>query len=391
MRILFICGALAAGEFAASFVPTFADAWPSVAMLALLVALFGYGLAFRGWAVAAVFLLGAALFLQASVESERLYREKPWMRGRRQHERRELAKDGGRAAAVRAELSRRIGLGLEYDRETVSLNRAILLGERSRLPWRTKHVFVASGTMHVFAISGLHVMAVAGVLMVLLALVLIPRRLAGVVAIPILWGYVYLIGCAPSAVRAVLMATFCLLASVCWRRPNVLRAWALTFLLVHVLRPLMIANVGNVLSFAVMLAMALAVESERRMGFRVSLVGMTVIAWAVGVPIGARVFGQVAPGGILANLILITAAELTVVSGAVGVIVSFVSETVAAHFNNLSALCTRAMVGVSESVSRLPFSSFEVPRWTLLQCAEWYALVILITLFVFLRRSRNVV
>ena len=82
MRLLFICGALAAGEYAASFVPTFAEVWPLVACLALLAGLFGYGASVRGWAPAVLFLAGVALFLHASVAPERLYRERPWMRGR---------------------------------------------------------------------------------------------------------------------------------------------------------------------------------------------------------------------------------------------------------------------------------------------------------------------
>lgn len=390
MRILCICGALAAGEYAASFVPTYAGAWPFVAALAVLVALFGCGLEVCGWPLAAVFLLGAALYLQASVDGERLYRERPWMRGRRQYER-QTAVGGPRVSALKADLSRRVGIGLEYDREVVGLNRAILLGERSRLPRRTRETFVASGAMHVFAISGLHVMAVAGVLAFLLSLALVPQRLAGAVAIPILWGYVGLIGATPSAVRAALMATFGFAAPVFWRRADLLRAWALTFLLIHLFRPLMIVNVGNALSFAVMLAIALAVECGRRFGGRVSFVWITVMAWAAGVPISASVFGQVTPGGILANLVLVAMAEYSVAAGAIGVIVSYGSEATAAHLNNLSALCTRAMVGIAEVVSRLPGSSFEVPRWTLLQCAEWYALLALIVLFVFLRRGRNVV
>ena len=391
MRILFFCGALAAGEFTASFAPTWAEAWPVAATLSLLVALFGYGLCVRGWPFAAVFLAGVALFLSASVEQERLYREKPWMRGKPSYERQGHEASGGFASGLKSDLSRRVGLGLDADCEAASLNRAILLGERARLPKRLKDVFVASGTMHVFAISGLHVMAVAGVLMFLLALTFLPQRLTGAVTLPILWGYVYLVGCAPSAVRAALMASFCLMAPIFWRRPDLLQSWALAFLLVHVCRPQQITDVGNVLSFTVMLAIALAVESGRLMGFRISFFWITVVAWAAGVPIAAHVFGQVAPGGILANLILITAAECTVVSGAVGVVVSFVSETAAAHCNNLSALCTKGMVGISELVSRIPGSSFEVPRWTLLQCAEWYALIVLIVFLVFLRRSRNVV
>lgn len=391
MRILFLFGALAAGEFTASFAPTWAEAWPVAAMLTLLVSLYGFGFCVRGWPFVAAFLVGVTLFLSASVERERLYREKPWMRGKPSHERQKSALSGGFAFELKADLSRRVGLGLGEDREVASLNRAILLGERARIPKRLKKVFVASGTMHVFAISGLHVMTVAKVLAYLLALTFISRRVAGVVAIPVLWGYVCLIGCTPSAVRAALMASFYLTAPVFWRRPNLLQSWALAFLLIHVCRPYLIADVGNVLSFTVMLAIALTVESERFIGLRISFWGITIVAWAAGVPIAAHVFGQVAPGGILANLILITVAEYTVISGTVGVIVSYVSETAAAHCNNLSALCTKGMVGISEMVSRLPGSNFEVPRWTLLQCAEWYALIVLIVFLIFLRRSRNVI
>ena len=387
MGILFICGALAAGEFAASFVPVFAEAWPLAAALTAFAALLGYGFGGRGGHLATVFLLGFTLYLFASVESERLYREKPWMRGVRQYTRQDGASPCVRE--IRADLSRRVGIGLEYDCGTVALNRAILLGERARLPVRTRQVFVASGTMHVFAISGLHVMAVAKVLVCLLALCGLSRRGAGAMAIPILWGYVHLIGSPPSAIRAVIMASFYYLAPLFWRRPNLLRAWALAFLSIHLVSPLMVANVGNALSFSVMLALALAVEWERRAGVRVPSVVLAVIVWAAGVPIAAHVFGRVTPGGILANLVLITAATWTVFSGVVGILASFLSETLAAHLNNLSALCTQAMVGVSELVARLPYANLEVGRWTLLQCAEWYFLIGLVMLLVKLIQSRQ--
>ena len=387
MGILFICGALAAGEYTASFVPTFADAWPLATALTVFTALLGYGLGRRGGHLVTVFLLGFTLYLFASVESERLYREKPWMRGARSYARQE--KRSPCVREIKADLSRRVGIGIEYDYGTVALNRAILLGERARLPARTKQVFVESGTMHVFAISGLHVMAVAKVLVCLLALCGLSRRGAGAVAIPILWGYVHLIGSPPSAIRAVIMASFYYLAPLFWRRPNLLRAWSLAFLSIHLFSPQMIANVGNALSFSVMLALALAVEWGRRMGVRVPSVVLAVIVWAAGVPIAAHVFGRVTPGGILANLVLITAATWTVFSGVVGILASFLSEMLAAHLNNMSALCTQAMVGVSEFVSRLPYANLEVGRWTLLQCAEWYLLVALIAFVVHSMRSRR--
>ncbi|MGN0832904.1 MAG: ComEC/Rec2 family competence protein [Kiritimatiellia bacterium] len=390
MSILFHCLALAAGEFLATFAPGAAEAWPVPAAAALLVFLFGYGLAVRGWPLACCFLLGAALCLRASVEPERYYRARPWMRGARGAEWRQRAREPSVLSGLRADCRERVALGLEHDRETAALNRALLLGERTRLPRRLKRVFVRSGSLHLFAISGLHVLAVARVLSFLLALCLVPRRLAGAASVPVLWGYVFLIGASPSAVRAASMATIGALAPVFWRRPSGIRAWALTFLAVHLLRPLQIVEVGSALSFAVMLALVLAAEfGPRWKGWR-ALAGMTLVAWSAGVPIAAHAFGNFAPGGLLANLALVTAAEWAVMTGFAGLLASFLSETLAVHLNNLSALLTRLMVGVAEAVSRLPGSCLQVAPWSFLQCAEWYGLIALsVFLFCRLRSARS--
>ena len=193
-RWLLACAALAAGEFAASRVPQAADAWPAVAALVPLVALFGFGAGARGWHLACVLLAGAALYLQASVEPEKALRGRPWMRGRL--ERRYKTCEGGMAARLapaKEALSRCAGIGIERC-DAAALNRAILLGERRGLPKQARRVFAASGAMHVFAVSGVHVMAVAKVLALLAQLLFVPKRLAGAAAIPFVWGYVCVIG-----------------------------------------------------------------------------------------------------------------------------------------------------------------------------------------------------
>ena len=173
IRWLYAAAALAAGEGLASFVPSCAEAWPVVALALALTALFGWGLRVAGLRYAVLFLFGLVWFLMASLGRERAYRERPWLRNaRRRAPQQEVAN------AVRREFSRRIGIGLEHDRSVANLNRAILLGERGRLPRGTRDVFVASGTMHVFAISGLHVMAVAEVFTLCLAFLLVPVRWA---------------------------------------------------------------------------------------------------------------------------------------------------------------------------------------------------------------------
>lgn len=376
MRLLSFCGALAAGEYLASFVSCCAEVWPMVALVALLVFLFGYGLSWRGWPLIVTFLLGACLYLRASVSVEQTYREKPWTRGR-EWMLRPTADNTSFAATVRRNLSRRVAIGLEGDRETVALERAILLGERYHLPRRMKRLFVASGTMHVFAISGLHVMAIANLLTWVLALTFLPRRVVGIAAVPVLWGYVAVIGCPPSAVRAATMATLSLLAPLFWRRADGLRAWMLAFLIIHLADPLKIIHVGNALSFAVMLAIVLAGDCVRGISRLGQTLCVSLAAWIVGVPIAAHVFGCVTPGGLLANLVLIVAARLTVITGAVGLGVSFLSSALARYVNNLGAFGIRLMVIVADAVSRLPGAKLETGNWSLPMCALWYASLIL--------------
>ena len=376
---LIACAALAAGEYVASLAPGFAPAWPAVAVVALLVALAGYGLALRGWHLVFLFAFGAAVFLFASVESERHYRMKPWMRKASVQRRAKAAAAAAAAkrsaaAPLRRELSRRVAMGLGHDSEMAALNRAILLGERGRLPPQLRRTFVESGTIHVFAISGLHVMAVAGLLYWLLRALFVPLRLAGVAAVPILWAYVWIVGFPPSAVRAATMATFYYAAPLFCRRPDAVKSWALTFLVVYLGDPTKICDVGCALSFVVMLAILLALECRGATGgARVQTLLVTFAAWAAGVPIAAHVFGRVTPGGLLANLLLLPSAAVTVVSGALGLAASFVSEAAAAHLNNLSALFTKAMVGVSSAVARLPWANFETGAWPTWACALWYA------------------
>lgn len=307
-----------------------------------------------------------------------------WIAGKGSFARRVGAR--GRLADVldrfRSDCSRRVGIGLEHDRTAADLNRAMLLGERARIDPRVRDCFVAAGTVHLFAISGLHVMVVARAMLFVLVLAFVPVRVAQVAVLPPLWIYVLLVGAPPSAVRAAAMASFHLVAPACWRRPDAVRSWALTFLLVYGSDPGKLADAGCGLSFAVMLALVLWGRWVVRSGLsdRWAKVGVTAVAWAAGVPIAARVFGRVTPGGLVANLVAVPAAVGSVVGGLLGVLSSYLSLRLAAHVNNLAALFTRFTAGLSRSVAGLPGANFQVEQWNLAECVSWYVALLLLFL-----------
>lgn len=452
-RWLAFCAAFALGEALGLAGGCFAPAWPAAAISAALAALYGFGLALRGWRYAAAGLVGLALALQAAerksaaleaatagpgphaisvvVDGEpgarpakgggvsvsfpaslgpaklrvaysapagvelprpgetwecagwlargpcgRSPRRMFWARGAGSYARLVSRPHGSLRPALaraRADLSRRVGIGLEHDPASAAVIRAILLGERSGIDKATRGDFVAAGTIHVFAVSGLHVMVVAKVLEVALALLFVPCRLRPLALLPTLWLYAAMIGAPPSAVRAASMASLYFAAPLFWRRPDGVVSWALTFLGVHALDPFRLADVGCGLSFAVMLALVLWGRLARhfRRGLA-DLAGVTFVAWAAGAPIAAHVFGRVTPGGLVSNLALAAVAGIDVAASALGVLASFASETLAAHVNNFAALATRVMVGVSKAVAHLPGANFEVEPWPLWLCLGWY-------------------
>ena len=382
---LLVSAALACGEGVAALLPRGADAWPAPLLAAIPVALIGYGLSVRGWLHAVVFLAGLALFWSASVDVERDYRVSPWKRDARRNGRPALVQ-----SELRRDLLRRSEIGLSHNSEAAALNKAMLLGERAAMPRGAKKVFVESGAIHVFAISGLHVMVVARVLLFISALVFVPYRFQGVAAIPAVWGYVFVVGTSPSAVRAALMATFYSTAPLLWRRPSGVVSLALSFTAVHVVNPRQIVDTGSQLSFIVMLAIVMAARVSRRMrGEWRKWLCVAVAAWAAGVPVAAAVFGRVTPGGLLANLFLIAAAGYSVAAGAVGIIASFFSDTLASHFNNLSALATDFMVLAARLVAEMPFACVELEKWGLAECVEWYAALALSLLLVWMAGRRR--
>ena len=441
LKWIFACAALVAGETLGFATPAAAGAWPLAAALVALVALMGYGCEWRPWPWVAAFAAGFALAL-AAVESRMESLDALLeLNGGAPSEAVFVIGDDVRAEDLRCSFNGRVrgipvrvymtlaegaeapragetwemkgwldrrsdglfggrrrafwvrGLGLERDGEAADLMRAMLLGARGRLDRDTREAFVGAGTVHLFAISGLHVLLVAKLFMLALTLARIPIRWSGVALMPLLWGYVALTGSGPSAVRAATMASVAGLAPVFWRRPNGFTAWSVAFLATYLRDPEMVYDVGCSFSCAVMFALvAWGWWSAPFKSGRLMKAGVTLVAWAAGVPIAAHVFGRITPGGLVANFVAVPVAVVAVFAGALGILVSFLSDFAAVHFNNFAALATGFLSDLSRLVASRSWSSRDVEPWSLGVCVAWYAAfaAALLTLRIWLlRRSRR--
>ena len=129
------------------------------------------------------------------------------------------------------------------------LLKGILLGKRSDLPTETLDLFRNSGTFHVLAVSGLHVGLIAMFCYFGFSLFRLPQKMLCLLTIAAVLVYACLIGFRPSVFRASLMAILFLFATLIDRDADLFNLLAFAALVLLLLNPQQLWDVGFQLSF----------------------------------------------------------------------------------------------------------------------------------------------
>jgi competence protein ComEC len=210
---------------------------------------------------------------------------------------------------------------------------ALLTGLRASIPDRVWHDMQASGLAHLLAISGLHMTLIAGTVFVVaralfalwpaLALRVVPKKPAAVVALLAALGYLLLAGATVPTQRAFMMAAVALLAVLLDRNPVSMRLLAMAAFVVLVIAPESLLGPSFQMSFAAVTGLVafyelrlgqLALtppENDRQRPARLLLVYFigilvtTLIASLATTPFAAYHFQRVATYGVLANLVAV--------------------------------------------------------------------------------------
>ncbi len=151
-------------------------------------------------------------------------------------------------------LERTLRLGLEGEPKLAGALAGMVIGERSEIPTETYKDFQRTGVFHVFAINGLHVGLVTGIVLIVLRMARIPRRWCAVAAVPALVLYVFATGAHPGAVRALIMACALLVGWMLVRPADTLNSLAAAALVILLCDPTQLFGGGFLLSFSVVLA-----------------------------------------------------------------------------------------------------------------------------------------
>ena len=259
---------------------------------------------------------------------------------------------------------------------------AMTTGERGEIAPELRQRYSASGASHLLAVSGLHI----GIAFMLINTLLFPLVLLrygnvvrSMVAIALIWLYVWLCGMSPSAVRAAIMFSllqFSLSSLREYASINILAGTAFvllafdTHLLFDISFQLSFVAVAGIVLWGMQLY-CICSTRFKILNFVVGILLVGIASTLATMPLVANTFSTISLVGILINPVVILLANIVVLAGVLALALPFMGAVAdfAASLQNV----------VVEWAAKLPYGHFNI---TISEGVMWgiYVLFIIITL-----------
>ena len=305
-----------------------------------------------------------------------------------------LRHHGGNPVLRAAQKSRRwlqkvLSRGLEDSPDVRALITGMVLGLRHETPEDIEEPFQQTGTLHLFAVAGLHVGIVAQLLWIVATVARLRRRLAVALIIPALLFYAAVTGLHVSSVRAALMSSVLLAGFLAERRVFTLNSLAAAAVLILCWDTNQLFSLGFQLSFSVVTAIVLFAEpifrwlrrlfgadpflprslfsrarrfTDRSLQLVARGLSVSFAAWIGSLPLMLWYYNLVTPISLLANLIVVPIAFFILAGGLLSMVAAPLSTTLSIIFNNTNWLLAQIVLAIVHFFAQVPTGHFYVER-----------------------------
>src|SRR6266480_3009595 len=309
-----------------------------------------------------------------------------------------LAQRGGGNPILRAAQNSRAWMqnalcrGLEDAPDVRNFISGIALGLRHQTPEDIEEPFQQTGTLHLFAVAGLHVGIVAGLLWMLAMVARLSRKWAAAIIIPSLFFYAAVTGLHVSSVRAAVMSSILFGGFFFERKVFVLNSLAAAAFFLLWWNTNELFSTGFQLSFAVVGAFVLFVDpifgflqrwvaidpflppallrGPRHLmqtGFEWLCRGgsVSLAAWLGSLPFVLWYFYIVTPISLLANLVVVPIAFFILAIALLSLLLTPLLLWPAVIFNNANWFLAQLILGIVHLFAQVPGGHFYVerPHW----------------------------
>ncbi len=191
---------------------------------------------------------------------------------------------------------------------------AMILGDRNSFTPEFREKLSISGTYHVTAISGMHIVIISSILFYIFTHFKISRRWSALLAFLGVIFFVFFVGAPTSALRAGIMAGFLLLSYVFYRKARSFRTICFAATIMLIANPLLLSfDLGFQLSFLAVLGIIyfqpkikeVLIEKGLRGKALCDLLSVTLAAQILVFPLILYNFGHIPLFSVFANLLIV--------------------------------------------------------------------------------------
>lgn len=297
-----------------------------------------------------------------------------------------LAHSGGNrilraAQATRAWMQATIDRGLEDSPDVASAINGMVLGLRHQTTEDIEEPFQQTGTLHLFAVAGLHVGIVARLLWILATVARLPQRWATALIIPALLFYAAITGLHTSSVRAALMSAVLLGGFIVERKAFAFNSLAAAATLILCWDTNELFAVGFQLSFSVVAAILLLHEPvfrflegrfapdsflprslftvRRRVlqnctRWLARAASISFAAWIGSLPLMFWYYHLITFSSVVANLVVVPIAFCVLAGALLSLVSAPISSWVSLTFNHANWALTKFILGAVHVFAQIP-------------------------------------
>lgn len=250
----------------------------------------------------------------------------------------------------------------------------VFLGDKSGLDYQMKNALGLTGSLHAFAVSGLHVGYIVALALLLAGSSYRRRVIRFVLCLALLAVYISLTGAVPSVLRASVMAVCLLLASLLNEQDDRVTALSLAALICLCIHPRWLFSAGFLLSFAAAGGIIAFTPMFGKLFSRLpaaigSFFSVTFAATLATLPLVCYYFYHISWLGWILSPLVILAAGATVILSFLAVIVAIFWPWLAGIFLDAAAYAIEPVYYLCEWISSWrPSASVigAVPAWTVI-------------------------
>jgi len=269
--------------------------------------------------------------------------------------------------------------------------RAIVSGNRDDIPYNIKESFRKSGTMHILAVSGLHVGFLVAIFISLFSSLRLKKNITYFLTILLIVFYAVFIGNTPSVKRASIMAICGIMVFLLDRDRDYINALAIGFIIIWITNPLVLFNPGFLMSFSATFGILFLTPRFYKLLLNISpkfLAGSLSASLAVQIyilPVMLYFFNGFAYINILANIPIVPLAGLSIALEVLYLILYPIFLPLSIIVSEVNLVVITLIIRIANFFSRTPM--IEVGNFSFWIIPFYFAFITILMFLIFKKRD----